>query len=459
MSEHQQHTQQGHRFLFFSVMLILGGVGSWVLFGAEAELVRQYLNSYPNAFRPFHLARPYILTVACLLPALGGVYYACSGILDRYLLRKFFSMFTISLFAFLLIWFLLDWQNVHGDFGDVKQHLPLIGTYYLVQLPSIIVMMSPFVLLLSSLFVLGQLSNHKELTAMIQTGRGLLRVTRPLLVLGVLLSLLLSALNYHWAAWGENYKDGVKDFAKHSALTRARDVVASTSSGRIWYVGLFPHNYYEGEALRHVEISFSTPSGIPEKRLRAHSASWDFATGYWTLRGVSELQIKGKQVPVFQPLQESVIYKDWEETPSQLITPGLEATSLGIPELTDWLNRHNQKDWSDRLPYITQWHARWAKPWACLVAVLLAVPLGVVFSRKGVFSGVIVAIVLCILLFFGSEILLAMGEGGYLSPWWSAWSANLFFAFIAVLMLIRRIQNRPIHQALFSFFSLMGGKQ
>ncbi len=456
MSNHWRHYP---RFIFFTVALIIGGILSYLLIPAEISLTEKYLKSYPESYAPLHQLRPYLLITALFMPALGGLIYAFLGILDRYLIRKFFSVFTICLFGFILIWLLLDWQNVYSDFGDISGQLPLIGNYYLIQIPSLLVLMGPFVLLLSCLFVLGQLSNHREIISMIQTGRGLVRVVLPLISLGIYISIFLSILNFHWAPWGEAYKDGLKDVAKHDSLTRARDVVANhKASGRLWYIGLFPRDYYEGAALRNLEITFPSESGIPQKRLRIDEATWDKETGDWVFSGISELNITDQPIPQFLPKVGEQIIKGWAETPSQLVSPSLEPSSLGLPELEDWLRNHNDETWIDHQPVKTQWHNRIAKPWSCLVAVLLAAPLGVVFSRRGAFSGIVVAIILCVLLFFSNEIFLAMGNGGYLIPWVAAWSANIIFAFIAFILLFRRVQNRPIYQSLRSFFALFGGK-
>lgn len=454
-----QADHRAGRFLFTGITLVLGAVAAWFLWPAERVLVEKYLNSYPEAHLPYHHLRPVFLLFICFLPAVGGLVYAFSQTLDRYLYRKFFNAFLMSFLGFFLIWLFLDLENNLEDFTEKNGKLSVIFQFYLVQIPYVMVLIGPFVLLLSSLFVLGKLSTHRELISMIQTGRGLARVVRPLFIIAVFLSVFIGLLNFHWAPWGESYKEGLKDSVKYDSLTLARNVVSyNPSTQRFWFVGLFPQDYYEGEPLKNVEITFPTERGVPEKRLRVKEASWDKVSGDWTFYGISELLLAGKEVPEFLPEQEKKVYKGWAETPSLLVAQGLKAEELGIPELSDWLKQERGKDWADTLPFRTQWHYRISKPWGCLVAVLLATPLGVVFSRRGAVGGVLVAIILCILLFVSNEIFIAMGEGGYLSPWLSAWGANLLFACIGGILLFRRMQNRPIYQSIRGFFSTLLGK-
>ena len=448
------------RFLLSGILLIAAFAIAPHLFFSEEELVSKYLVSNPNAYAPYHNLRPFLLATVAFLPALGSFLYALAGILDRYILLKQFRVFSVCLSGFILIWLLLDLQNNLSDFGSLSENWKLIVQYYAIQLPYLLVLMSPFVLLLSALFVLGQLSTHRELIAMIQTGRGLLRVVAPLIGFGVFLSVAVSILNFHWAAWGDSYKNGLKDAAKHGAITRARNTVSCHGeSGRLWFVGLFPQDYYEGEPLKNVEITIPGEGEVPHQRIRAAEASWNKNTKVWTLSNVDIIQIEGEHVPRFLPTKEQMIISDWSETPAQLISPELSADSLGLPGLQDWLESQKGKKWLDQMPYLTQWHSRLSKPWSCLVAVLLAAPLGVVFSRRGAFGGVVTALVLCLLLFFSNEIFLAMGEGGYMRPWLAAWAGNIIFSFVAFVLLYRRIQNRPIYQSLRAFFSLFGGSK
>ncbi len=441
-----------------SILLLISGILACFLFKIESSVVEKYLISNPASYTPFHNIRPYLLAVVSLMPAIAGIIYTGLGILDRYILRKLMRVFTVCLSGFFLIWLLLDLQNNLSDFGSLSENFVLILKYYVIQAPYLVVLMSPFVLLLSCLFVLGQLSTHRELISMIQTGRGLLRVVAPLIGFGVFLSITVSILNFHWAAWGDSYKDGLKDVAKHGSVTRARNTISShESSGRLWFVGLFPQDSYEGEALKYVEVTLPGAQDIPSQRIRAREATWDKKTKEWTLTDVERVVIGGQDIPTFLPLEKKVIFSDWSETPAQLISPELEADSLGLPELEDWLRVHKEKKWLDQTAYLTQWHSRFSKPWGCLVAVLLAAPLGIVFSRRGAFGGIVTALILCLLLFFTNEIFLAMGEGGYLSPGLAAWAGNVIFLVVAIFLFYRRIQNRPIYQSLRALFALWGG--
>ena len=442
------------RHLFLLALMIGGACLAHTLYSWESEATANYLASHPYSVSSIHHGRPLLLASLAFLPALVGLYYCFSGLLDRYLLKKFLSIFMITLFGFILIWLLLELENRPSAFKNNSFSILEISNFYLAQMPFVFALMAPFALLLSCLFVLGQLSNHREIIGMIQTGRGFFRIVAPAIIVGVATSLVISVLNFHWTTWGTNYKDGMLDAAKHDTFTRAKNVIhAHPETGRLWFVGLFPSGHFEGDPLRNVEITTLSESVALQKRLFADSASWDKDTGHWTLQQVREIQLATERIPNVSPIKEQVIIKDWIETPSELISKSLPPNSLGIAEINDWLHNHPSSPWIDRQPYLTQFHSHIAKPWTSLVAILLAAPLGIVFSRRGAFGGIITALTLCLLLFFSNEFFVVIGENGFMHPVMAAWGPNIIFTILAAFLIHRRLNGRPIYQTIKCFLT------
>ena len=151
------------RYLILLLLTIGGGALGLFLYQLESVATFRYLASNPGAYPLLHHLRPYLLVLLVLLPAITALYYNISGILDRYLVRKFLSVFFITIMGFILIWFLLELQNQPSTFKKVDLSFSDLSLYYAAQLPYIISLMVPFVLLLSCLFTLGQLSTHREI--------------------------------------------------------------------------------------------------------------------------------------------------------------------------------------------------------------------------------------------------------------------------------------------------------
>lgn len=433
--------------------LLLAGLGAGLcalLVPAEMEAVNQQLIGFPDSDAQAHRARPVVMMALCFLPALTSLLYSLSGTMDRYMVRQFIGIFFISFTGLVMIWLLVDLGNVISDFRGPDNVLWSITRFYLTRSPAVISVLIPYGLLLAVLYSLGKLSANREIIAMIQSGRSLVRITMPLILLGVIFSLLCMGLNYHWAPAAEgNAEILLKEAGGKPAAAAANVLYRNPENRRLWLIGTFPKDYQTGKPLGEVEITTTRPDMTLESRLSAKSASWDRHTRKWTFEEPVVGNFKPDEPVIFETHQGPLTVDNWSETPWQLIKPGLSAENLGIPDLNSWLQTNRRIGlFADPAPYQTQWHYRWALPLGCLITVLLTAPLGVFFSRRGAGGGVFLAVVLSGLMLLLTSISVALGASGTLHPAHAAWLPNVIFTLLALYLFHRRISGRPIYHLL-----------
>src|SRR4051812_38239744 len=141
-------------------------------------------------------------------------------LLDRYVLRNFFEPFFLCFFGFLAIWLIFDLSDNGPDFISEHASLRIVLQFYLTQLPAIVMIVLPVGLLLALLFSMSKMSRSNEIISMLTAGCSVVRVIFPLIIVGVLASLLLLALNYSLAPHAE----GIKKVAL-SQITRGRSMI------------------------------------------------------------------------------------------------------------------------------------------------------------------------------------------------------------------------------------------
>ena len=133
----------------------------------------------------------------------------------------------------------------------------------------------------------------------------------------------------------------------------------------------------------------------------------------------------------------------WSETPWRLASATLEADRLSVPELHQYLALNSDFTGPQLAPFRTYLDVRWALPWLCLVVVLIAAPLGIVYQRRSVIVGVASSIILFLCFLFFDNLFHALGRGDRgVGPFWAAWSTNLIFGLIGVVLLRVRALNR-----------------
>ena len=119
-------------------------------------------------------------------------------LLDRYLLRELLIPLGYCLGGFLIFWIAFDLFSELRGMQEKHMWASDIAEYYLVVTPGFLVVVLPVALLLALLYTLTNLARHHEIVAMRAAGVSLWRLCLPYLVVGVVLSLLLFALNELW---------------------------------------------------------------------------------------------------------------------------------------------------------------------------------------------------------------------------------------------------------------------
>ena len=438
------------RWLLPVTSLVFGGIAISILVPQEVAAVKEHLEGFPDSSILAHSLRPWILGLLCLMPAIAIAAYHLGTTFDRYLARQFTSIFLICLGALFGLWLLFDLNDNLSDFkgGGANRYLSVIF-FYLFRSPAILMMILPYTLLLSLIYGLGKLSKSNEIIAMIQSGTGIVRVSAPLVFAGLWCSTFLLGLNYHWAPHAEGMRSEMIARANGWPIYDAKNVLyRDPASQRLWLVGAFPDNFQQGGQLHNVEVTTLNPDNSLESRMTSPRAYWKRESREWTFEEPIITRFSKGESPFYEKHEGSFLHKDWKETPSQIIKPGLSVEYLGIPEISSWLaSPLARQTVSNHASYLTHWHYRWALPFTCVVTVLLAAPLSIHFSRRGGGSGFFLAVLLSVLMIFFSSVALALGESALLPPLLAAWLPNICFGLLGLWLYHRRLTGRPIYQS------------
>ena len=435
-------------FLLPATLLILGLVVAWYMVPNEQAAVDRQLIGYPDSDRVAHQFRVYLLAFLCFLPFLCNVAYLCLDTLDKYTIRTFLNSFIICFGALFIIMMLEDLQDNLSDFKQSANGSSLMLRHYITKLPALIVFILPYSLMLSLLWALGKMSRNQEIVSIIQTGRGVFRFTRPLIAVGLVCTIICLIFNYYWAPNAESQEDLILREATGKSLNEAKDVAYQNANNtRHWLVGEFPYDHTKGEPMKYIEITILDKDNKATSKIIAEEATWSLEDRSWSLKNPITFDLKDStaDIPKITVSKENIV-TNWEETPYQIIKPGLKAPYLGIPGLISWCKNHVDNPLSDRRSYQTHLYYRIAQPFICLITILLAAPLGIVFSRRGVGGGVAVAIFLCAGMIFCSTVFPTLGESGHLPPILAAWATNILFTLIALYLFYRRMTGQPIYQ-------------
>lgn len=362
--------------------------------------------------------------------------------LDRYVVRYFLQAYFYCIAGFVSIWFIFDISDNISTFLDQRISRILILKYYLTQVPQILVVLLPVALLLALLFSLGRLSRSNEIVSMLTAGVSLPRILAPLLGIGLLTTAASTALNYSLAPHGEYARKRLLEdpSSRRQVLGMTAQIFRNRTDNRTWFIQqFFPgENKFNTVHIVQQDANDNIVAAYICTRVFYHPEdhSWELSQAklvYYDAAG---------NITDTVPYVESLVIKDWSETPYRLSSANLRAEHLSVPELRDYLQFNSDFPTTLLAPFATHLQYRIALPWACAVVALIAASLGVGYSRRGILSSVAAAIVLVFAMNFVMHLFLALGEGARIPTWAAAWTPNIIFAVIGLILLYYRSTNR-----------------
>ncbi len=406
---------------------------------------------------PAYLGMLFLVSVLILSIPVAALVYFRLGLMDRYVVDNFFTPLAMCLFSFMAIWVLADFT----DNGDALSALSFgsVVSFYVVQIPFVILFVLPIAVLLSGLFALSKMSKANEFISMIGSGRSVPRILMPLFIAGAYVSLIGLAFKYEWAPASVGYKEATIETAKREQWNKRRG--AGTNTGRedlwskrgwmhvnevdrrSWFVGKVPLKL--SDEMADVVVTLLDERDQPVKMWIAKRAKWiwDSKPPKWVLTQVREYSYDQEHVPKIESHRVLEI-ENWSETPWKVLSSSQNPEYLGIPGLTMYLNANRDLDDRSLASFRTNWWYVFAEPLACFSMILVAAPLGIVYSRRGVMGGVTGAICIFALMYVMRGTFLAMGHSGVMPPFLAAWTTNAIVALIGLVLLWFRAHNREM---------------
>src|SRR6201997_4650198 len=344
----------------------------------------------------------------------------------------------------LAIWLVYDLGEHANDFQEAHLGFHPIASFYLVQIPFIIVNQLPLSVLLGLLYVLARMSRRNEIVSMLTAGVSVPRVLLPLILLGTLLTGACTLLNYELGPkgqWASAYMldELVKGKSKSAHLEA--HVFPNRKEHRIWFIQLLDA---KNEQLRNVQVIQQDGNGVIQSKIYGQNASYDGSRKVWIFYNGKIAYIDPEGTVTNEEFFAQKEVSDWSETPWRLSSSSLKGKYMTVPQLVHYLNANGDFPESNLAEFRTQMWYLFALPWNVLVVVFVASPLCIAFSRRGALGGIAGGLFLFIGLFSSSNVFLALGQGSRISPLVAAWTPATGFLLVGLILLYRRATNRPI---------------
>lgn len=194
------------------------------------------------------------------------------SLIDRYLVRSFLSIMGTTMLGLVGVFAIADFVEKIDNFVDAGAGSKIVLIYYYYSTPYFIDMALPMSMLLATVFSLGRMNKHYEIAAMRASGMSLLRISRSLIILGILFTIFQFVFqNLVVMPFNHQHKEITRNVIKpKSGPRRLKEVVRQDLNGNIILIKNFDVKRNEG---RDVSILAYQDSGI--------TARWDYAKITW----------------------------------------------------------------------------------------------------------------------------------------------------------------------------------
>ena len=155
-------------------------------------------------------------------------------ILDKYSLKRIVTGYIFILLALIGFYLFIDISSNISDMLKAKPPFSIIIIYYLNMLPMIFLTVSPYSLLISTLYTLGEFNKNNEILSMRASGISTFRIILPIIAFSLLVSFFSLYLQEKVLVSSQMRIGSIKvKFMKKSFSSKAEEKNVAFSSGNI----------------------------------------------------------------------------------------------------------------------------------------------------------------------------------------------------------------------------------
>jgi lipopolysaccharide export system permease protein len=355
--------------------------------------------------------------------------------LDRYVFGSWVRIFTLTALGFPLVSILINLTDTLNRLLDRGLTMREIVVSYVYSIPENAFLVMPAAVLFATVFTVGTMGRHSELTAAKAGGMSFYRLVSPIFVAAVLATGLAFVVGE--MAPGATARQAEIQKSKQTRPTRSRyNFVYRADAGWVYTVRSLDVSTRQLKQL--LLERQGNGAQYPGLIVTADSATWNDTTHAWRLSNGSSRVVAGpdKQAAfAFRGMRLRAL----TQSPADLLAEPKAPDEMRYAELGRYIDGLKRSG-NDANKLIVEQALKLALPATCLIIALFGAPLAVQAPRAGAAVGIAISLGTTILFLLITQIMKAVGAGGLIDPNLAAWLPNMVFL-VAGLVLLARVRT------------------
>ena len=352
--------------------------------------------------------------------------------LDRYVFTEFTKVFIATALGFPLLLIIFDITDNLDKYLAQKLPAMNIALSYVYSLPDYMFMIMPAGVLFATVFTIGSLTRHSELTAAKASGISFYRVIAPIFV-GAVFATAAGLVLGEITPRANRRKLELLETQKYSSASERYNFAYSAEAGRVYKVQALhvQQNSIEGIAIERKGNGPAYPSYI----VTAASASYNPKKGNWKLtKGTMHVMTDSLHDVAYS--FDSLRDARFTEPPRELTLASRAPADMEYRELGRFINAM-ERSGGDVDELKVERMLKIVIPVTSMVILLFGAPLATSTQRGGAAYGVGISLATTVIFVMLVQMTKAVGGHGFLPAEVAAWVPSMFFGILGIILFAR----------------------
>jgi len=348
--------------------------------------------------------------------------------ISAYILGRFFSYFLVTLAGLAVLTAVIDFVSNINVFTGAK--LKELAAYYSYFIASFLAMILPISMLLAVMLSIGSFSKTNELTAIKSSGISMVKITFPLIVIGLFLSIGIFFFNETFLAAANEKLQLYKD--TFSARRNSRPVPTELSESRrnFYYfsdanTAYFFRRITTSPPRYETVVKYSFENYRIKSITTADILDYDLEKNRWIIPEGKEKILQKDGRIVVNKLSQAVL-TDLVQKPVDMLKPIRKIEQMSYSELKKGIENAKQRGEKTQ-KYLADSNFKFSLPLMNVVVVLVGVAATARSTKRGGAVHFGAGLVFVFIYWVIAQFLIVLGRNESVNPIVAAWSATIIF--------------------------------
>jgi lipopolysaccharide export system permease protein len=351
--------------------------------------------------------------------------------LDRYVFIEFWKIFVTTALGFPVLIIIIDLTDNLDKYLGQQLSMGRIALSYLYWLPDSMFMILPAAVLFATVFAIGALTRHSEITAAKASGISFYRFIAPIFLGAVIATIVGLALGELAPLTNKKRLEILQGNRVNISSDRYNFAYAA-DRGRVYKIGalhLFTPSI-EGMVIERKGIGPDYPSYV----ITANAARYDAKKGW--LLGQGAMHVIPDTLHNLTFSFDSLVDRHFKEAPKQLTLTQKAPADMGFRELGRFITSM-ERSGAEVNELRVERMLKIAIPITCIVILLFGAPLATSTQRGGAAYGVGVSLATTVIFLMLIQLTKGIGGKGMIPADLAAWVPSIIFGVVGTILLAR----------------------